>query len=643
MLNVMRKYAYSWGIKALLGFIAIVMTFWGVSTAFFSQIHPIASVNGVRILADQVDRKSSNMRRTLQSMYGENAAAVLQKINLRQEALQAVIEDQLIAEEGRHLGLHISEEALADKIASTRAFQENGQFDFRTYQEVLRVNGLDPTEYEAATREGMIQETLQQMIDTGVQVSPEEVRHAYDLHNEKIALSYLEVPPQEFAAKVAPTDQQLQDYYKRYSESFREPERTKIVYIHYQPLAMSSSIAPSDKDIEEYYKRNLRSHFSHPEQVHARHILIAVPEGASEREKADAKAKAEDVLKQVRAPGADFNKLAAKYSNDPSTRMHGGDLGSFPRGQMIKPFEDAVFKMTPGEVVLVETHFGFHVVQVEEVKPTHVDTLAEARPKIIESIRAEAGTKLAREALNQDLTAALGGASLDDLAKKRALEAVETPYFSKEETVKGAEGDRGLAEAAFKIAKGQVRAVPEQGAPYLVKVVDRTASEVPPFKQIEPRVREVFIRMTAESDARAQAEKLLEQIKNPADFDKVAASSKLDIHKADTFTRATQMVPGIGEFPEVADAAAAVATIPGVIDRVMEHSGTSYIFEVTARALPSEEEWKSDEKSFTDEYLSQHRAQAWTGFLNDLKAGAQIVIHTDQLGTDSSNSSDSSM
>jgi peptidyl-prolyl cis-trans isomerase D len=639
MLNVMRKYAYSWGIKALLGFIAIVMTFWGVSTAFFSQIHPIATVNGVRILGDQIDRKSSDMRRTLQSMYGENAVAVLQKINLRQEALQAVIEDQLISDEGRHLGIHISEEALAQKIASTRAFQQDGQFDFQTYQQVLAENGLDPTEYEAATREAMIQDTLQRMIDAGVQVSPGEVRHDYDLRNEKIALNYIEVSPQDFIAKVAPTEQQLQDYYKNYSESFREPERTSIVYIHYQPLAMSGSVMPGDKDIQDYYQRNLKSQFSHPDQVHARHILVAVPEGASAKEKADAKAKAEDVLKQARAPGADFNKLAAKYSDDPGTRTRGGDLGSFSRGQMIKPFEDAVFKMKPGEVVLVETHFGFHVVKVEQVTPARVDTLAEARPKIIESIRTRAGAKLAREALNQDLSAALGGTSLDNLAKKRGLEAVQTPPFAKDEPVKGAEGDRQLAEAAFKIDKGQVRAVPESDAPYLVKVIDRTPSTVPPFKLIESKVREVFVRMTAESDARAQAEKLLEQIKSPPDFDKVAASNKLEVHKADAFTRATQIVPGIGEFPEVADAAAAVPSIPGVIDHVMEHSGASYVFEVTARTLPSEEEWQAEEKSFTDEYLSQHRAQAWTGFLNELKARAEIVIHSDQLGSGSSDSS----
>ena len=95
--------------------------------------------------------------------------------------------------------------------------------------------------------------------------------------------------------------------------------------------------------------------------------------------------------------------------------------------------------------------------------------------------------------------------------------------------------------------------------------------------------------------------------------------------------RADRNVPGIGEFPEVTDAAAAVPVIPGVIDRVMENGGNSYLFEVTSRAEPTDAEWKTAQKAFLQEYVEQRRAQAWTRFLDQLKDKAQIQIDSDQL------------
>jgi hypothetical protein len=166
--------------------------------------------------------------------------------------------------------------------------------------------------------------------------------------------------------------------------------------------------------------------------------------------------------------------------------------------------------------------------------------------------------------------------------------------------------------------------------------VARQPSRIPARKEIEAQVREAVIRTTAQSQASQQAQKILATIKGPADFDKAAASNKLAIKNVDPFVRADRRVPGIGEFPEVTDAAAAVPVIPGVIDRVMESSGNSYLFEVTSRAEPTDADWKTAQKAFLQEYLEQHRAQAWTRFLDQLKDKAQIQIDSDQLAAGSS-------
>ena len=637
MLEGIRRYQYSWQVQVPFAILAIIMAFWGFGGGgLFGSIHPIATVNGQKILGDQVDREAEQLRAAVQQIYGANAQAVLKNINIRQEAVERLIEQQLIGDEARHLGISISDVALQDKITKETAFQRDGQFDFDTYQDVLRANNLLPAEYENSERDRMIADTLRNMIDNGVQVSDDEARHAYNLANEKIGLRYVEFAYSDFAAKISPTETQIADYYKKNAEQFRQPDRIKLAYVHYDPLVLAAKYTPPDSEIEDYYKRNADARFKHPEEVHARHILISVPAGASDKEKAAAKAKAEDVLKQAQAKGADFVKLAAKYSDDTSNKLQGGDLGTFGRGQMVKPFEDAVFAMKPGQISIVETHFGYHVVKLEASTPAHTDTLAEAKPKIIEEMRTQAGAKLGREAAQEDLTAAIAGAKLEDLAKKRGINLVETPLFAQGEPAGGIEQDRDLMQSAFKLDAGQVALVPEQGAPYVIKLLVRQPSRIPALKEIEAQVREAVIRTTAQAQASQQAQKILATIKSPADFDKAAASNKLAVKNVDPFVRADRRVPGIGEFPEVTDAAAAVPVIPGVVGRVMESAGNSYLFEVTSRAEPTDADWKTAQKAFLQEYVEQRRAQAWTRFLDSLKDQAKIQIDSDQLAAGSS-------
>jgi hypothetical protein len=152
------------------------------------------------------------------------------------------------------------------------------------------------------------------------------------------------------------------------------------------------------------------------------------------------------------------------------------------------------------------------------------------------------------------------------------------------------------------------------------------------LKDIAANVRQAYIRAYAEIAAHNQAEKLMAQIKTPGDLQKVAAANKLTIHNVDPFERASHVISGIGQFPEVTDAAGTVATVPGLIPNVMEQDGNAFIFEVTSRSDPDDEQWASAKQTFTDDYLAQRRAQVWTGFVDQLRAQANIVIHADELG-----------
>ncbi|HTY55249.1 MAG TPA: peptidylprolyl isomerase, partial [Candidatus Binataceae bacterium] len=332
-----------------------------------------------------------------------------------------------------------------------------------------------------------------------------------------------------------------------------------------------------------------------------------------------------------------FAKLAEQYSDDPGSNHNGGDLGFFPRGQMVKPFDDAVFKLKPGETSgLVQSQFGYHIIKLEELKPAGTETLEQARPSIIAALKRKAGTDIARDEMREDLNSALNGTDLDKIAAKRNLKLVQTPYIALGDTVAGTEHNADIVSTAFKLDKGDVRAVTgEKVDPVLVKLIDRKPAYIPPFADVRDKVRAALIKLRSEIVARQTAENLLKQMKTPADFSRLAEADSLRIYHTGAFDRASQTVPGIGEFQEVTEAAGTVPVLPGIIDQVMQHGGNSYIFLLSGRTAPSDEAWKKAAPQFKQQLLQSRRSQAWQAFLDSLKDRAKILVDTKQLGEQS--------
>lgn len=645
MLQIFRRHAYSWTTRILLlllgGVFAIFFT--GMS-GYFLRVKPVAAVDchslplGLftlpgchNILADDVDSETADLRRTIQNVYGANAGAVLQNVNLRQMALEQLIEDSLIEREARRLGVSISDEELARTIESQSAFQADGRFDVALYNQILRGNALEPATFENSTRVRMLTDTLRQMVTDGISVSHDEARRAYNRIHEKFVVSYIEFPYANFAAAVQPTEAEIGKFYAENKADFRQPDQIKLLFVRYDPAAMGASATPAQSEIDEYYQRNLKDQFTHPDQARARHILIAVATDAPAAQQAAAKAKAEDILNKLKA-GGDFAQLARQYSEDPGTKERGGELGYFSRGEMVKPFEDAAFKMKPGQLQLVQSQFGFHIIQLEDLKPAHIDSPEEALPRITAALKLKMGKEAAGQAADQDVTAALIGHDLNELAKKRGLTAVETPYFTATDQVKGAEEDPKFAAEVFKFKSGDIRSITDGPQPYLVKVIDRKAARLPALSEIKDQVRDTLVRMTAESKAHDAATALLKQIESASAFDTVAAANHLEVHTTAEFPRMERAVPGLGPFPEVTEAAATTAPLPGVVARVLESGGNSFIFKVDSRQAPSDEEWKTQSAGFTEQMAQQQRATAWASFINELKRHATIEIDTEQLG-----------
>jgi peptidyl-prolyl cis-trans isomerase C len=191
------------------------------------------------------------------------------------------------------------------------------------------------------------------------------------------------------------------------ADELKDQIRRQLAIREYVNKEFSSKTEISDDELKEYYEKN-PLFFKQPEMVKASHILIKLDPKANEVQKKEAMEKIEDIKKQV-DEGKDFSELAETYSEGPS-KTTGGDLGFFPRGKMVKPFEDAAFSLKPGEVSpIVETRFGYHIIKVFEVQEEGVLSLDEAEPKI-------------RKALTLEKTRVMVEKKLEELKKQAEIE-----------------------------------------------------------------------------------------------------------------------------------------------------------------------------------------------------------------------------
>jgi peptidyl-prolyl cis-trans isomerase C len=187
--------------------------------------------------------------------------------------------------------------------------------------------------------------------------------------------------PNEAAFKQALTSQKLT------LAQLRDETRANLLIARMLDQELASQVEVKPSEVSDFYEKN-PDRFKQPESVHASHVLIAVPQGADEATRKAARAKAEEVLQKARA-GSDFAALARTYSNDAS-KQHGGDLGFFPRGQMVPAFDAAAFTLEPGQISdIVETPFGYHVIKVLEKRPAQTVPFGEVSARIEQYLQQE--------------------------------------------------------------------------------------------------------------------------------------------------------------------------------------------------------------------------------------------------------------
>jgi peptidyl-prolyl cis-trans isomerase D len=368
MLDRIRTVAQGWVGKALLALITIPFALFGIDSYLSSAGSnvAVAKVAGNNISLQEYDNALKNTRNRLQSD-GKFDQAQLDSPEVKSLVLNQLINKQLINDEIRRANFAISDVQLATYITGMPEFQRDGNFSQELYDQTLTQNQLTPTRFEAGMRADMLTQQALDGIGKLAFSTESRLQHAIQLSNQQRVVSVAEIKTKDFVDQVKVSPDQVKAYYELHKNKLLVPEQVRVEFLSMSAVDFMRQVNVDDAEVKKFYDENAGK-FSGNEQRRASHILIGFGVSASEAQKTHAKAKAQEILAAIKKDPKSFESLAIKHSQDPGSAVKGGDLGSFARGAMVKPFEDAAFSMKLNQVSgLVESEFGYHIIKVTEI------------------------------------------------------------------------------------------------------------------------------------------------------------------------------------------------------------------------------------------------------------------------------------
>ncbi|HUW25028.1 MAG TPA: SurA N-terminal domain-containing protein [Gallionella sp.] len=387
-------------VQIVLALIILPFAFWGVDSYNQSgnSAEVVATVNDAKITRREFEYALRQQQERLRQMMGANFdAAMLGNPEMKRAVMNKLVEQRLLVEHARDIGLTVTDEQLAQVIQGIEAFQDNGRFDKQRYEAALAGQNTSPLMFEARLRDEMLG---QQVRDAYVQngfVSHDVADNIIRLNEQQRTVSVATISFQPYLAHAKVDEAAVKKYYEQNQSEFQVQEQAKVEYVKLSVNDLLPKVEVGIEDARRYYDEH-QNDFGTPEERQAAHILIAVAAAAPQAEQDAAKVRAEKLLQQIRQEPARFTELAKQNSQDSGSAANGGDLGFFGRGMMVKPFEDAVFELKQNEISgLVKSDFGYHIIKLLAVKPGRILSFIEAQQGIISKLRQQQATDLFAE------------------------------------------------------------------------------------------------------------------------------------------------------------------------------------------------------------------------------------------------------
>jgi peptidyl-prolyl cis-trans isomerase D len=578
-----------------------------------------AKVNGVAISRDAFIMEARQLDNRYQQIFGEQYAQQRAFVRVGLQSIGSLVDRELLYQEAQRQGITLTSQEVAESIMRQPQFQENGLFiGLDRYQKLLQAYGYDVGRFEAEQRRSLLIAKFSSMITDSVTVSDAEVEREFLRRNEKSTVDYLIIDPAKVGSKRPPADHELRQYYEGHTDRYTRGEGRTGMLVTFSPKEAAATQNVSDEEVAAAYERDKATRYSAGEQRCAAHILLKVGDQAAPDAAAKIEKKAGALLKRAKA-GENFEGLARKYSED-SSAANGGDLGCFPRGQMVKEFEDTAFSLSPGQVSnLVRTRFGFHIIKVKDIRPPHTTSLDEARETIREELKLERARGETQKRAAEFARASAGG-KLEAVAKSQGLTIQETGDVREGAALPGLPASQAVVSRMLALAPGEVsEPIPTATGQVVVQVTGTTPPAVRPFEEVRAQV----LKDVDEERALRAVADTIQAGRRSGGLKAVARALAVDQKSQSDVTRDSSLA---GVPPDAAIAKQIGSLPPGTIGDPLKTSAGIVVLSVKERR-DHKEDFPSQKDSISDNLVRQRQDRLERALVKSLRERGNVEVN----------------
>ncbi len=621
MLEKFRSYAQTKAAKIILALILVPFALFGIDS-YLNQAGnnlSIAKVNGYKIALPEYNRAIENVRNRIMSEGKKVDPAMFDSFEFKESIIDGLITKQLLNNDIKKSKFKITDQQLSQYIIGMPEFQKDGKFSQEIYDKVLQNNQLTPKKFEESIRNDLLIQQVRDGLQKLTFIPPNNLAETLKATSQQREISIAEFKTKEYMTKANIAEKDMQAFYDQNKSKFLAPEQVKAEFVVFSLANILPTINVTEDEIKSFYKANADK-YQNQQQREASHILIAASKNAPPAEKAKAKAKAEDVLNQIRKNPKQFAELATKYSQDPESAKKGGDLGSFGRGMMVKPFDDAVFSMKVNEISnVVESDFGYHIIKLTKIigEGGGFDAM---RPQIKAELIYQKGQEkfaaLAEEFSNKVYEQS---SSLDAVSKRFNLPIQKTDWISRNDSDKFFKNEALMsalyAKESIKDHRNTEAIEVTPNNLISARVVDYKAQSTKPFADVRKNIEDYLKFESAKKMVASEGEAALKSLTD--------ASSKIQWQPATLVDR--KNTKGLSD--AVVNHAYKMPT-----DKLPSYSGfidgnNGYVIvKVNKVSFPNDSN-EENKQAFASDYSEALSAEYLSAYLKGLKAKASVSVN----------------
>lgn len=636
MLQTIRDKTTGWLATAIVAVLIVPFAFWGINYYFTGGTEPnVAKVNKADIKYNQFQRTYVNYRQQMQTMLGNKALGPADEELLKQQALDMLIDSELINQVTRKIKLTASDDQVRATIKSIEVFKGEEGFSKEFYQRAISMLGMPPAAYEEQMRLDMMSEQLLSAIVESEFASRQTAEYAAQLTNQERDVTYAIIPAEKFIESIEVSDEQIEQFYKGNANLYISPEEVRIAYTSLSLDKLAADVHIDEEDLRTYYEAN-KAKYEADEQRQVTQILLKAQEDSTEEAKEAVRAEANKILERIRA-GQSFADIAKDYAENQDFDFTISEYGFLGRGILEPEVDEVVYSMQKDEVsAVVQSKLGFHIMELKDIKGGVMNTFENSHADVENDYRKEQAERQFFDLADRLATTAYEHPdTLDIAAAETELPIEESELFSRTGGAEGLTANPKVIAASFSgdvLIDGHNSEVLELSDTELVvlRVLERVPSSRRPLEEIRDEIIHDIKFTAASGQAHELGQEVIADLEAGKEFAAISVDRQVEWQEAKALKRSDVSVNRavlrtafrLGQPQEGKP----------VLGGISLGTGDYAVIVVLAVNIPDLDTIKDVEIENNQKQLQALQSAAiWKQFYKEIKSAAKIRVFKDRI------------